>query len=535
MELGDDRIFATHLFQRIVELPQYAQAMRRWPRGAMRALRRQHVDSGAFDLCTFPPIPTTLSRFRTALYSVALQTRDQLYEAFARPTRYWQFGESCIVEVLGSFCVHFDFNQRAVRVEKRSGCDWKPVPDTGIDLLQPLPTDEWCMCFSQQLRQRLWIGLGPEYRSAAEETAALEWVVAVVRRLADRSRLLDHVRVRICEAYPCNKQVLADLRACKIDPFAQRSLTGRDYAWGWQRADILRGRVQESRRLVPVWYLAVDDALLTCDQGYDALRVVLRGFGVSTSGWKLLCEYGSRLFSPLRGQDTTGELDVLASYFRLLQRAQATAPMPVALVRALYAGHWFAGKLVRDTLPLGMIRGAIARVVAMTSTADVEQFLEQEFVPVLGWIARAKPEFDANQQRASWDWFLTNYRRWSECERRRREGTRWTHGIDVLRWRHFAIVPIRDSVTLWAEGEQMHTCLSTYEWACVEGRYLIYSVRAGARHRPVAHIGIAFDKDGFVRLQQVRGFANTRVEPAMEAFASRLAEMNQRAARPEIE
>ena len=73
----------------------------------------------------------------------------------------------------------------------------------------------------------------------------------------------------------------------------------------------------------------------------------------------------------------------------------------------------------------------------------------------------------------------------------------------------------------------MHTCLSKYESACVDGRYLVYSVRADKRRRPVAHIGLMVATDNRVAVQQVRGFANALVEPAMETFAWRLAAMNQ--------
>ena len=128
--------------------------------------------------------------------------------------------------------------------------------------------------------------------------------------------------------------------------------------------------------------------------------------------------------------------------------------------------------------------------------------------------ARARPLLDGNQQVAPWSWFIERYRQWSEHERLQREGQRWTHGIDGIRWRRFDIVPIRDSATLWKEGEQMRTCLSRYAAACAAGAYVIYSVRAGNRERPVAHIGLRIEEEGWATFDQVRGFANAEVERA---------------------
>ena len=85
--------------------------------------------------------------------------------------------------------------------------------------------------------------------------------------------------------------------------------------------------------------------------------------------------------------------------------------------------------------------------------------------------------------------------------------------------------PIRDSATLWHDGERMRTCLTTYANECANGRYLVYAVRTPGRPQPVAHIGIHLHEDGTGHLDQVRGFANRGVEPALIEFGKRLARM----------
>ena len=131
-------------------------------------------------------------------------------------------------------------------------------------------------------------------------------------------------------------------------------------------------------------------------------------------------------------------LRTLARYLCILQRAQCREPIPAPLVKALFGQHWFSNNLDLDTLPPGLIRGAIERFGIATSSTCKTPFVEQEFVSVLGWIARATPTFDKNQWCASWTWFFMRYQQWNETERRKRVGRRWETGIDGLRWRDFS-------------------------------------------------------------------------------------------------
>ncbi len=75
----------------------------------------------------------------------------------------------------------------------------------------------------------------------------------------------------------------------------------------------------------------------------------------------------------------------------------------------------------------------------------------------------------------------------------------------------------------------MRTCLNTYAEYCSKGTYLVYAVRAKGRSRPVAHIGLCLDGDVNAELDQVCGFANSNVEPALAEYAHRLCAMSHRA------
>jgi hypothetical protein len=248
---------------------------------------------------------------------------------------------------------------------------------------------------------------------------------------------------------------------------------------------------------------------------------------VTAAGWKLLCRYSTALYRPLvqGNRDLAGSYVELFRYVRLLQRAQWREPMPYVVMQAVFAHRWHVEELDAGELPLGLMRGVIDEIRRPLPLGGLEEFIEHRFAPVLGWLARAKPKLDANQQRASWNWYWSQYQAWAEKERQRRAAQTWAQGIDGLRWRGFSVQPIRDSATLWQHGELMRTCLSTYAEHCRAGRYVVYAVCADGHARPLAHIGVAISDDGTGELDQVRGFANRMVEPTLEEFGKRLARM----------
>ncbi len=508
-------------------LLETARVMRSWPRAALLALKRQRPSGRAFDLAMFPPLPDRLGEWRHALLPLAMQARALLYSAFANPTQARRGADWCVVEVLGSFRLHFDMQRRFIDVSQRSHTGYVFKRYAQADLLYPLRTDDWCTCFANRLRQELRTALGWAWSHKDIEEPAFEWLVALVKRIAERSRLLDHVRERIGEAYPYDRQIVRDLHACTIDLTRGRGLPTGQYIWAWRHAEILRRRVEEAPKLAPLWGTALRLKLIRIEDDFHELRRLVAQSGVTTAGWKLLCRWSRALFRPVDRPNATLQVawDDLLAYVRLLQRAQWTAPMPHWVVRALFARHWYNDELDVSELPLGLVRGAIGQVQRGMPLGELDAFIEHQFTPVLGWIARAKPVFDRNQQRAPWRWFHARYLEWAEAERQRREKFDWTHGIDGLRWRRFDVVPLRDSAALWQEGEAMRTCLSTYANDCRNQIYIAYSVRAGGRPRPVAHIGLHLDADGTARLDQVKGFANSAVEPALVEFAKGLARM----------
>ena len=501
-----------------------AETTQTWPRQAITVLRRQRTESGTCDSSSFPQLPEKLQPWRDALHAVALETRALLYDAFARPADISWSGKVCFIVVLGCLRARFDFEARDIHIDELDASGWSHVPGAFASLLHPLPTDVWCRDFALRLREPVRAALGKSWGKSKIRHACFIWLTDVVQQLAADSKLIEHARDLIRKAYPCSEQIVRDALMCRMDPERHEYFTTLEYVAAWRDSEVLRTRVAEAPGLAPVWGMAREADYLKVTDDYDALRSLVRRWGVTPAGWKLLTRYGRELYLPLIDipRSAKNMLQTLVGYVRILQRVQCVEPMPIPLVKALYGQHWFSNNLDLDKLPLGLIRGAIERYESATSPRAQSFFVEHEFVQILGWIARAKPTFDKNQQRASWDWFFARYQLWSETERRKRIGRCWETGIDGLRWRDYHVTPIRDSVTLWREGEQMRMCLSQFEKDCVKGRYIVYAVRATDRARPIAHIGLELNSNGRFELDQVQGFANFDVESALKAYAKKL-------------
>ena len=504
--------------ERALHLLQYARALRQWPRRARKGIAAHRSRRGGFDIAVLPPIPQTLRPHAAALVAVGMETVGHVYEALALPVRCQRQGSVRTIEVLRCFRLHFDFARHEIGLDFMQASGWTVQRGATADLVEPIPTDAWCSHHATLLHSALRQRLDDAWTTPAVAETAQHWLTALVRDCAQRSGVLTHVRAELRAAYPVDAQVIADLHACSL---ARTGISCWRYAWGWRHAAVLRRRVSDAPRLAPLWALAMHCQLARLDDDYDRLKAVAQQHGVTESGWRLLCHHSRRLCAPIARLSWRQNREVhgLFGYVRILQQAQCTQPLPFDLAVALLTGHWFTIELPRD-LPIGFVRGAIARraqylIEGRTST----RFIEDEFVPALGWLMRAQPVLDAQQRRAPWSWFLRRYHAWDERERRVREGRRWTHGLDAMSLRGCDVVPLRDSVTLWSEGERMRTCISRYETECAQGSYVIYSVRPWGAPRAVAHVGVCIDAVGVATLDQVRGFANRAVEPVLAACA----------------
>jgi hypothetical protein len=464
---------------------------------------------------------------RAALHEVALEARNRFYEAAAAPVRATHHGAVATIEVLGCLRLHFDANARAIRVERRDGQHWSAVA-VSASLTRPLRTDEWCKAFAGRLLPALRVALGRATTDAQTLETARDWIVSVLQRLCARSGVMEKIRAEVRAAYPLDREIMAMVRGC-MPELPTQGLSARTYSLMWRHDAILHERLRTSAQLAPVWWLALQAGWLAIEDDYDRLRDALRErrAGFSNGLWLLLCRCAGDLLEGLRGRErkdaATEVLHALGCYAEVLTLMRRTEPLPRELVHALFTRDDPVQGLTQ--LPQQLLCGIAQRTVAL-SPAALTAFIQDEMFPVLRWYGEHAARAMVVPPRASWNWFLARYNQWTELERLRHSTRHWTHGIDAMRWLDLDVVPIRDSATLWLEGELMRNCLSNYEKACAAGRYIVYSMRLPGRRRPIAHIGIKRGNDGRPGLDQVKAFANRSVNLWIYTFAQALADRN---------
>jgi len=472
-----------------------------------------------------PPLPDALAAQRDAMALVASSVIDHLYAALSLPAKRSRHDGVDTVEVLGYFRLHFDAGRRDVRLEGV----WRPLVGGTVDLLDPLSSDAWRRIFAERFLPDLHRHFQHLDDVEALTDLALGWLGDLVERLAEESGLLDHARAELRKAYPLDEAVMRDLTACTLTwpSNTMSSLSMHRYAWAWRHAEVLRQRLRDSATLAPLWALVAWLGMIDASSDYDVMKALFEERGIRESGWRLLRDHRDLVCAPIArpGRPRRGDVIALCNYVCMLQKAQLSSPMHPDLARAFLANHWF-GRGLHRRLPIGLVRGAITRFDE-SHGQDKELFLHHELPGVLGWLARARPALDANQKRAPWSWFLQRSRDWDGAECHHREGTSWTHGIDGLRWNGHAVVPIRDSLTLWQEGQRMRLCIAQYEDICADGEYVLYRVMPmEAGDKPLAVIGISFDARGTAGVEQVRGFANGPVDAAIERYAQHVADLH---------
>lgn len=95
-------------------------------------------------------------------------------------------------------------------------------------------------------------------------------------------------------------------------------------------------------------------------------------------------------------------------------------------------------------------------------------------------------EFDANQKKAPWSWFMRQQEQW-HIDQRNNAGKptvnlTWESLLKEFKHHKYTVTPLIDSMDLWDEGKRMHHCVVSYASSCHSGHSRIFSVREGEKH-----------------------------------------------------
>jgi hypothetical protein len=192
---------------------------------------------------------------------------------------------------------------------------------------------------------------------------------------------------------------------------------------------------------------------------------------------------------------------------------------------------------------------------ASTKSKKIRSFWDSEVSLVLDWIRRERPQFDSNQQKAPWTWFMRQQKDWHErmqlLNRETLKKKYWESLLSTFEYEGYTIIPLTSSLMLFDEGKDMKHCVASYSDDCKFNKCRIFSIvkdnkkLATCEIRPNRRNRYMADNDedenfGFIDLsnntwddtwivRQVRGPCNDTVDDKITMVAEKIAKEYTRA------
>lgn len=143
--------------------------------------------------------------------------------------------------------------------------------------------------------------------------------------------------------------------------------------------------------------------------------------------------------------------------------------------------HWLTRIDIRFEEKFADNVALITAFVKMANRLKVKQLNEdlyRQFQHVLDWWFSVLPSLDANQRRASWDWFVRAQKHWHET-REVREMTelqqyQWESKLQFYQEDGWAAFALTDALALYQEAVLMHHCVDEYAGNCYYGYSRIF-------------------------------------------------------------
>ncbi|HET9653122.1 MAG TPA: HIRAN domain-containing protein [Usitatibacter sp.] len=272
----------------------------------------------------------------------------------------------------------------------------------------------------------------------------------------------------------------------------------------------------EQPEMLPFLRLVQDDkAMQAAPDPLAALRERLLAQGIEPTAWKKFARWGFDAFE--RMGPAWWKPIPFARFANLLHHLDVQAPSPhfapYALTAALYDLPTQA-RLDFERHPLWFMR-ALLREVERLGDAVARSDLRNQLCGCVDWLLDARPEPDANQQRAGWAWIMEQayaYRGLRELAL----AAPWSVPVAGMLWGAYRVVAIDGAAALAAEALAMKNCLATYEVACRSGDVAVYSIRDRSTGARIACFAAERVADDDWQLIEVAGKMNAMVDDELE-------------------
>lgn len=464
-------------------------------------------------LCSLQPLPleAAASLGTETVQQLMVDVRADLMRALSEPFRQVTLDQGIVcIEFIGVLRFVSDTKSRTLtqHMSDEPGSWWPLRAD--FDLYRPLNSRLWLTLFIC-----LWINRRQPDMATATFVSLSSWMHRCLRREL-MSLHLQSALNRTAVQYFAQADLLnqeAHFLAMTSQPKHRPAiLDSRRYNLTWQQMPLLRQTADESPTLLPLLQLGLLEGRVSAKGGVSQLKQIMRELGLSQSGWKLLCQWGEDLYYGLkRAPEGSLTLANIANHVSLFAKASPTCFPPRALQRALYMLDTLESEQIIK-LPAQFIRHAWDAFNQHRRTNTQALFIKEEFLPLLMWVRSISPDFDKNQRRAGWQFWLNAYEDWVEqrCEIDYRNIWRIASRLKPISHGNCLALPITNTLSLIEEGESMHNCVADLAEECADSSYLVFSIRDKASMQHIATLGLTLS-DQLWTIDQVKGIGNSRV------------------------
>lgn len=468
---------------------------------------------------------------------------DRVAHAIAHPVAMEEVGGVRRVCVMGETLIEqrrdgqvFAYQWVLHPVEESADGAWHlPLPELGEvppedGDLDGIPYKQaWISGYLDGLRQALEI----QWPSRQDIEPYLDWVRLRLLRQYWTADIQQRVRATIADALALDPAVLR--RARRAFPNEDGTPTST-YAYNmalWRHRHWPRLQA-ESPQWLPLFSQLWRDLPMEGDP-IGNLHALLMNEGVTPAMWRLLHREGTAWLLPLRRYYGKPMRFWGQAAIRLLRKAQlfgTSALPPMWMLREVLNLDGYPDRPISRYRAYQTDPGdeaLLARlgqwVAEASNAADGELVLAQlreRLHLILAW-ALAHPDYVRSRamRHVTLDGLWKRALDWEELRAARaRQEPAWPLPFDMQDVvRHGLRLQVLDS--RWAlleEGRMMRHCADMYADRCERRRYVMLSVRRVETNARVATVGMIWER-GSVQLDQVTGFANSGVSPAVRAIA----------------
>jgi hypothetical protein len=283
-----------------------------------------------------------------------------------------------------------------------------------------------------------------------------------------------------------------------------------DYTSAWQDAETWSTLVRENPDLAILLRAVQRDDWMPVKDGFKALKTLLLECGIGKSGWQFLCRYGRAAFDEALARAPSGRvIEYVVFHATTLRLWQGPLPQR-ELLASLFASAHLVRELATLTLPLQLIVAANCACMAAKVVGRLQDFIDDEWLPVLAWFIEARPHLHRNQWSGGWTYLVRAKEEWLLARLAEDGEPEWISHVGRLQFGRYWAEPLVSRAQLVVEGVEMAHCVADYAGDCVDGRMRVFSIRDPLTAKRLATLSVDRMPEGW-KLHQLRGRANAEV------------------------